>query len=63
MKVKGLEKFAKERKLTVNEIADLKKYGATRRDIKHIHTSVWKNYGYRDSCHVDCEVSFQSPSH
>ena len=27
-KVKGLEKFAKERKLTVDEIADLKKYGA-----------------------------------
>jgi hypothetical protein len=27
-KVKGLEKFAKERKLTVDEISDLKKYGA-----------------------------------
>ena len=27
-KVKGLEKFAKERKLTVDEIANLKKYGA-----------------------------------
>jgi len=39
----------------------LKKYGATRRDIKHIHTSVWKNYGYRDSCHEDCEVSFHVP--
>ena len=31
-KVKGLEKFAKERKLTIDEISDLKKYGAKIKD-------------------------------